>query len=454
MPRKQQFEVDGVRHATINGHRFHLRWTDPGKDNFLWIDGKQPPLILDQTAADFVAHLIDAMWLFQTGAGDNSAQVIRHVVDKMYDCYGRSSIIRKKRVTRARIEADFQRIFGMLMAVADSGCPYESGLDSKEINYGVWAAPARMDLAVTYRCNLQCSKCYLGERSSPDMPFESWLEVYKRLWEIGISQVVFTGGEPLLRPDIVQLVSEADEFVTGLITNGTELARLAQPLRDASLDYVQVTIESAFPTVHDLMTQTPGSLMKTMAGIRAAVECGLQVVTNTTLTKENADGFCRLLRQLEGLGVKNVACNTLICSGRGTYHRMQNGLSDAELLAVIKPALAVARDLGQNLQWYSPTCYNQGVNPIELGFGVKACSAAAHNMMVGPDGEVFPCQSWPKSVGNILLNSWPAIWEHPTCVALRNHEMAPAACRDCEHLSVCGGGCPLDKDARLGEVKS
>ncbi len=79
-------------HATINGHRFHLRRKDPTKDNFLWIDGRQPPIVLDRTAAEFVSHLIDAMWLYQQGDGDESQAVIDYVVGKMAEKYSRGFV--------------------------------------------------------------------------------------------------------------------------------------------------------------------------------------------------------------------------------------------------------------------------------------------------------------------------------------------------------------------------
>jgi len=58
------FIKSGIVHATINGHRFHLRLKDPTEDNFLWIDGRIL-LVLDTVAADFVSYIIEAMWLFQ-----------------------------------------------------------------------------------------------------------------------------------------------------------------------------------------------------------------------------------------------------------------------------------------------------------------------------------------------------------------------------------------------------
>ena len=449
MERKPHFKSDGVLHATINGHRFHLRRKDPTKDNFLWIDGRQPPIVLDETAADFVSHLIDAMWLYQQGDGDQSQAVIDYVVGKMAEKHSKGLIPWRGRVKRERILADLNRLYGTLMNLAGGACPADAGLDAKELKYGDWAAPARMDLAVTYRCNLKCPKCYVGERRvDRELSASEWVKVYEILWKIGIPQVVFTGGEPTMRDDLVELVSQADEFVTGLVTNGTKLSELAQPLRDASLDYAQVTIESFDPKIHDQVTCTDGSHARTLAGIRKALSIGLQIVTNTTLTKTNASSFTETIKWLHGLGIRNAACNTLICSGHGVEHKIENGLDDAALADVLKAACETADKLGMTFQWYSPTCYHEGTNPIELGLGTKTCSAAAHNMTIQPDGTVLPCQSWPDTVGNILKDDWASIWRHPTCVKLRSHLFAPEECKSCEYETSCGGGCPLDTSPR------
>jgi radical SAM protein with 4Fe4S-binding SPASM domain len=335
------------------------------------------------------------------------------------------------------------------MGVANGTCPAEAGLGAKKLEYGKWIAPARMDLALTYRCNLKCPKCYVGDRKiGRELATSEWVKVYEILWQAGVPQVVFTGGEPTLRDDLVELVGEADEFVTGLVTNGTRLSELAEALYGASLDYAQVTVESHDPEVHDRTTCTEGSHAKTLAGIEKALGIGLQVVTNTTLTKTNAASFNETIRWLHRLGVRNVACNTLICSGHGIEHKRDNGLDDTALREVLTAGCGTASELGIALQWYSPTCYHQGIDPTELGLGIKTCSAAAHNMTVQPDGTVLPCQSWPDSVGNILEDDWSSIWRHPVCEKLRRHLFKPEECRDCEHETTCGGGCPLDESPR------
>ncbi len=440
--RKPQYLSEGIRHATINGHRFHLRLTDPTKENYLWIDGTQPPLVLDQVAAEFVAHIIEAMWEYQSGEGDNSQQVADYVVDKMYQKYHRR--LSFKSPSKERICFDLDRIFGTIMDIAEGSCPVEIGLQMKEIKSTKWIAPARMDLALTYRCQLNCAKCYTGgSQEMEELSTEDWIKIYDILWKMGVPQVVFTGGEPTLRDDLVKLISEADEFVTGLVTNGVKLAELAEPLRDVSLDYIQVTIESSNPAIHNKMVGNGNAFEKTVAGIKKALSLDMEVVTNTTLTTKNASTFLDLIKWGKDIGLKHMACNTVICSGRGIKYKAEEGLSNEALKELLTNALELAGELGIELQWYSPTCYLE-LNPIELGFGMKGCSAAAHNMTVQPDGTVIPCQSWPETVGNILQANWKDIWNHPICKKLRKHEYLAHKCKDCEYIPTCGGGCPLE----------
>lgn len=474
---KPRFRDDGTMHATIideygNQFRIHIRKVllkkkhkvrkiggakveRPHEKYYAWINGQNPPLILDEVAGRFLVNFIKGIWKCHdegtTGKDIVPKKIEEYVVQKMYRLYGNRFKIGEKRVTLNRIRQDYQRVLNTFFDIARGECPAIAGNGVEEISYLDWNAPARMDLAVTYRCNLHCGKCYNGEeRKSSELNFNEWLEVYEILWKIGIPQIVFTGGEPLIRDDIVQLISAADEFTTGLITNGTLLADKAEELVAASLDFCQVTIESAEPKIHDKMTGVSGSWEKTVAGIKAAVRAGLSVSTNTTLTKSNAYGFLSLMEFLVNeCGVKSIGCNSLICAGSGIGCKIKNGVTDAEISEILRNSKMKAARMGVQFNWYSPTCYNKGINPIDMGFGVKACSAAAHNMLIAPDGRVYPCQSYPDSVGNIRDNPWDEIWNHPICKNLRERKMYPVACGSCEYFSACGGGCPLDKSERI-----
>jgi radical SAM protein with 4Fe4S-binding SPASM domain len=70
------------------------------------------------------------------------------------------------------------------------------------------------------------------------------------------------------------------------------------------------------------------------------------------------------------------------------------------------------------------------------------------NMCVGPNGDVYPCQSYFESLGNILSTDWNSIWNHPTAQKIRSRAYIEEKCKECPQLQVCGGGCPLEpKDA-------
>jgi radical SAM protein with 4Fe4S-binding SPASM domain len=64
-------------------------------------------------------------------------------------------------------------------------------------------------------------------------------------------------------------------------------------------------------------------------------------------------------------------------------------------------------------------------------------------MCIEPTGNVIPCQSYFKQLGNILTDNWKQIWNHPICKDMRNRKYLPEKCDDCPQMSVCGGGCPL-----------
>jgi radical SAM protein with 4Fe4S-binding SPASM domain len=273
-----------------------------------------------------------------------------------------------------------------------------------------------------------------------------WKRVIDKLWDSGIPQIDFTGGEPTLRDDLVDLIEHSKEFVTGLVTNGRKLAPLAGALNRAELDYVQVSLESHLPEVHDKMVGVNGAWKETRDGIVEALKNNLSVITNTTLTRDNLALFPDLVQAGAGLGLKMMACNTLICSGRGTCSKKDSGVSPEELKNVLSKAVEAAHRGGIKLEWYSPTCYKQ-FNPLDFGFGAKACSAAQYNMTVEPDASVIPCQSWFKEkLGNILKDPWADIWNHPVAAGFRNKDYLKGRkeCEGCEYLHQCYGGCPLE----------
>jgi radical SAM protein with 4Fe4S-binding SPASM domain len=423
-----------IQHVTVPGLRLHLRRGEP---NMLWING-QDLLLLNKTAAEFIEAFIEVMSRHRDSldTGEFKQEIAGHMQS------------RYPKVPAEALIKDFDNIYGSLMKISQGACPVsEMCLEIQETDPRLWTAPPRMDLALTYSCNNNCYFCYTGgPRKVKELNTADWKKIITKIWDSGIPQIVFTGGEPTLREDLVELIEHSKEFVTGLVTNGRKLAALAGALNRAELDYVQVSLESHLPEIHDKMVGVRGAWKETRDGIAAALKNNLSVITNTTLTKDNLEHFPDLIRSGSELGLKMMACNTLICSGRGTCSQKDAGVSPEELKTVLSKAIEIARNAGVKLEWYSPTCYKQ-FNPLDFGFGTKACSAAQYNMTVEPDGSVIPCQSWFKEkLGNILKDDWTDIWHHPVAVGFRDKAYLKGRkeCEGCEFLHQCYGGCPLE----------
>jgi radical SAM protein with 4Fe4S-binding SPASM domain len=311
-----------------------------------------------------------------------------------------------------------------------------------------YSAPLRMDLALTFRCQNNCVHCYAGgPHETPELTTIQWKSVIDKLSEIGVFILTFTGGEPTMRDDLPELLLYAQNkgMVTGLISNGRKLKDKAYVtmLEKSGLDFVQVTLESHKPQVHDLMTSMKGSWKETVVGIMNAVQSKIYVSTNTTLSQHNAADFLTTIDYIKGLGVDAFGCNSLIYSGKAPAASEEFALSVEKLKTLLPQVRDKAHLIGLKFLWYTPTQYCQ-FDPVQLGLGVKSCTAAMINACVGPNGDVYPCQSYFESLGNILIESWEKIWHNPLAEKLRKREYVEEKCKDCSQLQVCGGGCPLE----------
>ena len=139
-------------------------------------------------------------------------------------------------------------------------------------------------ISITDRCNYKCVYCRTGNEGAlyGDLPFTDYLRMARVLVEMGITKVRLTGGEPLLRNGVVEFVRELKklrpqdgELDIALTTNGHLLADMAQPLKDAGLTRVTVSMDAVDPDHFARITRVPNGYDHVLAGIRAARRAGL-----------------------------------------------------------------------------------------------------------------------------------------------------------------------------------
>jgi radical SAM protein with 4Fe4S-binding SPASM domain len=225
-------------------------------------------------------------------------------------------------------------------------------------------------------------------------------------------------------------------------------------LAEAGLDHVQITLESHLADVHDAMVGAR-AFQQTVEGVRSALESGIHVITNSTITRLNAETIEETVVFLHSLGLSTFAMNGMIYSGGGDAN--PDAIPQEQLPAILVKVRDTAQELGLRFLWYTVTEYCE-MSPVELEIGAKRCNAGEYSMCVEPDGSVLPCQSYYTSAGNILRDPWESIWKGELFRSFRDREEDPTwaglpeKCHACPDLPVCGGGCRIERESRDGEA--
>ena len=431
--RYRRAHLDCVRHITLDPKgpgvvRIHMippRDDTPDAPFLLLLNGARL-VPLNLSWAIMLANLMDQLQAYegQDLAEDQWESLLSAAVEETHRTYPRT----KKQL----LANDMHLMLTSLVAIAQGREPEaEVGLLSLSDYAPEMTAPHRMDLMVSameqngaWHCNQKCLHCYaagqpMGE--TPELSTEQWKTALALLRKANIPQVTFTGGEPTLRSDLVELVQAAAWFVTRLNTNGRRLTpQLCAALYQASLDSVQVTLYSAEGNIHNQLVGTNG-FNDTVQGIRHAVEAGLIVSVNTPLCSLNTH-YAETLRFAHSLGVRYATCSGLIPSGSACGQESRaTALTPEQLTDILRQAVDTAEELGMELDFTSPgwldeeTLRSLGLNLI------PSCGACLSNMAVTPDGKVGPCQSWlsDEPLGDLLHDDWADIWNSPRCAAIR-----------------------------------
>ncbi|MEW6358575.1 MAG: radical SAM protein [Planctomycetota bacterium] len=312
--------------------------------------------------------------------------------------------------------------------------------------------PVLSEVALTYRCNLQCVFCYAacGCRASSKAEGEMSTAEAKQVLhtirhEAKVPSVSFTGGEPTLRGDLPKLVEHARSLGmrVNLITNGTMLTnRLVRRLVRSGLNSAQVSLEGPSAAIHDPLTGVPGSFDRTVAGIERLRDADIRVHTNTTISRGNIEHLEGIVAVVKRMGMERLSMNMVIPTGSSAENPDAIWVTYTEIGDAVMRAKAAARGAGVEFMWYSPTPFCL-FNPVASGFGGKACAACDGLLSVSPSGDVLPCSSLAEPVGNLLRQDFRDVWNSPQAEYYKSKSYAHDICRSCEDFDVCCGACPL-----------
>ena len=327
-------------------------------------------------------------------------------------------------------------------------------------------APFLVALNLTRRCNLNCAHCYLdaGTRESDDTGELTTAEVRGLLDDIAAlsdeTMVVFTGGEPLLRADLTELVAHAASLglMAVLGSNGMGLNdRRVADLKAAGLQGVGISLDSLDAASHDAFRGLPGSWERAMAALDACRQGDLRFQIHFSVTDDNAHELEDMIVYARDVGAFVLNVFFLVCTGRGekatnisvdTYERVMRRLTAAARQETEIMIRAKCAPHFKRMAWELDSDW-----PITAAHGYEAggCLAGTRYCRVTPTGGVTACPYMEEEVGSIRGQAFAEIWrDAPQFQSLRQ-PVLEGRCGSCEYGKICGGcrARPLARDGQL-----
>jgi MoaA/NifB/PqqE/SkfB family radical SAM enzyme len=202
--------------------------------------------------------------------------------------------------------------------------------------------------AVNHACNLRCTHCYDAvPYKRHDMSTHQALEVIDHLYRAGITFIVFSGGEPFLRKDLLDLMAHcrSEGIGIGARANGTRISQeTAWRLRELEISVVGISFDGATEETHDAVRGT-GSFRATLRGLRALVTAGIRAQMEVVLSRSNAHEALKFIEVGESLGASEVNFSAMTPQGRGA-RRMEDLLDHklwSDLTTLLRDASRHAR---------------------------------------------------------------------------------------------------------------
>lgn len=296
----------------------------------------------------------------------------------------------------------------------------------------------------TRACNINCIHCYrdAGRKDPNELDTAGGKKLLGEIAQAGFKIVILSGGEPLMREDICELVAHARQVglrpVLG--TNGILLTEAkAAALKAAGLACAGISLDSQDREKHDWFRGAQGAWEETMRGIQACKAAGLNFQIHTTVMDWNEPEITEITDLAVSLGAVAHHIFFLVPVGRGKdieettlrteqYEALLGRILDkqAKVPIEIKPTCApqfmrIAKQRGLNLRFS------------------KGCLAATSYCVIVPNGDVQPCPYLPLKAGNVHTTPFNEIWANSELFRSLRTETLTGGCGRCDYQNVCGG---------------
>lgn len=315
---------------------------------------------------------------------------------------------------------------------------------------------------LTYRCPLQCPYC-----SNPldyalhnqELSTQEWFNVFDQARQMGTVQLGFSGGEPLVRQDLEELVAYAHQkgFYTNLITSGMGLneARIAG-LKQAGLQHIQISFQASDPVVNNALAGSKHAFQQKYDMSRLVKQYGYPMVLNFVIHRHNIDQIDQIIELCLELEADTV--ELAICQFYGWAYENRQGLLPTKEQLV--RAERITNEYRQKIQEQNIKCKLIFVVPDYYEERPKACMDGWGKIFltVSPDGTALPCHAarqLPIQFPNVKESQLSEIWyDSLSFNEFRGDDWMPDMCQSCSDKDRDYGGCRCQAFMMTGDAKN
>lgn len=302
------------------------------------------------------------------------------------------NVLAKYRVNEATVREDYHSFLEKLRSLSETedldpieffGFERASEKDLEHLS-----APYRLDCALTYRLPQDASPIYAPvERVTNELSTTEWKTIIDKAWQVAIPQIIFTGGEPTLRPDLLDLIRHVEDNgqICGLITDGKVFldSQILNDFLNAGLDHLMLLLDP-----HNA---------ESWKVVENVAQMDIYTAVHLTLDEKNISQLHKTISRLASSGVNALSLSAISAD-------LSNSLVEASELAAYH---------GLRLVWDLPVPYSK-FNPVRLEIVPEEQRDRAGRawLYIEPDGDVLPSQGIPLLLGNLLKQEWDEIWKN------------------------------------------
>lgn len=308
--------------------------------------------------------------------------------------------------------------------------------------------PATAYAEILYGCNLRCNYCYIGEdenhinRTIP--PWQAWAAAFRTAYGLGVNEIIFLGGEPLMHPQLEDLLRESKEagFTSrGVVTNGTTITPAKVAMIAHYGFWVDVTLRAASEDTWKAITGVPNSWHRLEVGLELLSSNNIPLAIEYDCTPEN---YQELYRTAEWLGnsrisVRHIQLHRILPMGDARDRYPENVLAAQQWNTVFEQARRIKEDFEIEILMEDglPFCI---VDPAHW-HRLLSCSCGNNLVTIGPDFSLRRCACDPDSVGHLF--DPPDVIR--SALGLATTPKLPKPCLECPAADICRGGCSASR---------